>query len=274
MQTLEGDGMDVMRPFPAGTLSYIDPFLLFDRLGPVTFAPGGAKGVPAHPHRGFEVVTYLLSGRIAHRDSQGGSGTLGPGDVQWMRAGSGLVHSEMPDSEFLSTGGTLHALQLWVNLPQRDKMLPPEYRNVRAASIPRVANAAARAQVVVGEAYGVRSPVATRVPIVYDHFKIARGQPVALPVWADATALAYVLEGTGTAGSDRRPFIANQLIVFTTDGDRVDITAGDNDVDIVVLAGRPLNEPVARYGPFVMNTPHEISQAIDDFRSGKMGTLA
>ena len=265
--------MDVMRPFPAGTLSYVDPFLLLDRLGPVTFAPGAAKGIPPHPHRGFEAVTYLLSGRIAHRDSFGGSGTLGPGDVQWMRAGSGLVHSEMPDEDFRRTGGVLHAIQLWVNLPRADKMLPPEYRDIAAKNIPHVDAGAARVKVIAGEAFGARATLGTKVPITYLHFSIKRGQSIAQPVRPQDAVLAYSLEGNGTAGSDRRAFTANQLIVFASEGERIELAAGDTGVEAIVLAARPLGEPVARYGPFVMNTPHELSQAIDDYRGGKMGTL-
>jgi redox-sensitive bicupin YhaK (pirin superfamily) len=273
LQTMEGDGMDVMRPFPAGTLSYIDPFLLLDRLGPVHFAPGAAKGVPPHPHRGFEVVTYLLSGRMTHRDSFGGSGTLGPGDVQWMRAGSGVVHSEMPDDEFRRTGGTLHAVQLWVNLPRADKMLPPEYRDIPARSVPHVDNKAAHVTVIAGEAFGARATLATRIPIMYLHVTIKPRQSIAVPVAAGDTALAYSLEGSGYAGTDRRAFAPNQLIVFEADGQVIDLAAEDGPAELVVLAARPLGEPVARYGPFVMNTPHEVSEAIDDYRSGKMGSL-
>jgi quercetin 2,3-dioxygenase len=270
---MEGDGMDVMRPFPAGTLSYVDPFLLLDRLGPVTFAPGAAKGVPAHPHRGFETITYLLSGRLAHRDSLGRSGTLGAGDVQWMRAGSGIVHSEMPDDEFRRTGGTLHALQLWVNLPRADKMLPPEYRDIPARNIPQVDSGSGRVKVIAGEAFGKKATLGTKVPITYVHATIKGGQSIAMPVRSGDTVIAYALEGRGVAGSGRHPFSANQLIVFAADGERVELAAGDAAADLIVLAATPLGEPVARYGPFVMNTPHEVSQAIDDYRSGKMGAL-
>jgi quercetin 2,3-dioxygenase len=270
---MEGDGMDVMRPFPAGTLSYIDPFLLLDRLGPVTFAPGAAKGVPPHPHRGFETVTYLLSGRIMHRDSRGGSGTLQPGDVQWMRAGSGIVHSEMPDDEFRRTGGVLHAIQLWVNLPLADKMLAPDYRDIPARLVPKIETAGVRVKVIAGEAFGIRATLETKVPITYVHFSIPRGRSVTMPVKPDDTVLAYTLDGNGTAGADRKSFTPNQLIVFAPGGDRVELAAGDASVETIVLAARPLGDPVARYGPFVMNTPHEVSQAIDDYRTGKMGSL-
>jgi quercetin 2,3-dioxygenase len=272
-QTMEGDGMDVMRPFPAGTLSYVDPFLLLDRLGPVAFAPGAAKGIPPHPHRGFETVTYLLSGRIVHRDSRGGSGTLQPGDVQWMRAGSGIVHSEMPDDEFRRTGGVLHAIQLWVNLPRADKMLPPEYHDIPAKRVPQLDTPGGRAKLIAGDAFGMRVTPETKVPITYIHFSITRGRSVTQPVKPDDTVLAYALDGNGTAGADRKPFTSNQLIVFGTGGDRVELAAGDASVEMIFLAARPLGEPVARYGPFVMNTPHEVSQAIDDYRAGKMGSL-
>jgi len=271
---MEGDGMDVMRPFPAGTLSYFDPFLLLDRLGPVTFAPGAAKGVPPHPHRGFETITYLLSGRIAHRDSRGGSGTLGTGDVQVMRAGSGIVHSEMPDEEFLRSGGVLHAIQLWVNLPRAEKMSPAEYHDLRAKQVPQADTGTGRVKVIAGEAFGVKSPLQTTLPLTYLHFSIKRGRAISQAVKPDDAVLAYALEGTGTAGADRRPFAANQLIVFGAEGARIDIAADDAaNLEVIVIAARPLGEPVARYGPFVMNTPHEVTQAIDDYRAGKLGSL-
>jgi len=274
-QTMEGDGMDVMRAFPAGTTSYFDPFLLLDRLGPVTFAPGAAKGVPAHPHRGFEAITYLLQGEIEHRDSFGGSGMLRAGDVQWMRAGSGLIHSEMPPEDFRRRGGTLQAIQLWVNLPRADKMLKPEYRDIGAAEIPEVETSdhSTRVKVIAGEAAGKSAVLGTRVPITYLHFTLKASRSVTQRVGAGDTVLAYTLEGRGVAGRDRRPIAPNQLVVFSSDGDAVELAAGDQDLQVLILAGLPLGEPVSRYGPFVMNTPQEINDAIEAFRSGLMGTL-
>src|SRR3989441_6977951 len=195
--TLEGAGFLVHRPFPSGALSDFDPFLLLDEMGPMDLKPGEAKGAPDHPHRGFETVTYMLSGGFAHKDSQGHSGKISPGDVQWMTAGGGVVHSEMPDEEFAKAGGRMHGLQLWVNLPKRDKLMTPRYQEVPAEKIPEAksVDGKVRVRVIAGESLGARAVIDTRTPIQYLHFRIERGAHITQPVPHDYNAFAYVLDG-------------------------------------------------------------------------------
>jgi hypothetical protein len=204
VETLEGEGIVVRRPGPKSSFSDFDPFLLLDELGPVDVEPGQAKGAPDHPHRGFETVTYLLEGQLEHKDSQGHTGTLGPGDVQWMTAGSGIVHSEMPSQEFARTGGRLHALQLWVNLPSRDKLMPPRYQEISADRIPiaQTSDGEVTVKVIAGSALGVNAVISTRTPIMYLHFTLNKSATVVQPVPRDYNAFAYVLEGEGVFGRD------------------------------------------------------------------------
>lgn len=278
VETLEGAGFVVRRPFPKSTFSEFDPFLLLDELGPVDLKPGQAKGAPDHPHRGFETVSYVLDGRLEHKDSQGHAGMLQPGDVQWMTAGSGIVHSEMPEAEFARTGGRLHGIQLWVNLPQRDKMMPPRYQEISAQQIPtaQTANGLVTVRVIAGSALGVEAVIATQTPIFYLHFTLQPGGAIAQPVSSAYNAFAYVLEGEGQFGADLEPAGDGQMVLFAQDGDEIRI-ANSSDatqpLDLLLIGGVPLNEPVVRYGPFVMNTEAEIRQAIDDFRNGRMGTI-
>src|SRR5256885_1248250 len=177
IETLEGAGFLVRRPFPKASVSEFDPFLLLDEMGPMTLAPGQAKGAPDHPHRGFETVTYVLSGEMEHKDSQGHSGKLSAGDVQWMTAGAGVIHSEMPSAEFQREGGTLHGFQLWVNLPQQNKMMQPRYQEIQSASIPtaRTKDGLVSVRVIGGEALGARAVIETVTPIIYLHFTLQPG---------------------------------------------------------------------------------------------------
>jgi hypothetical protein len=269
--TLEGEGVLVHRAFPTGVLKELDPFLLLDEMGPKDFAPGELKGIPDHPHRGFETVTYLLEGHFEHRDSGGHAGRLGPGDVQWMTAGAGVVHSEMPASNFAQTGGMLHGFQLWVNLPRRDKMMQPRYQEVPAAKIPVAQSGDVKVRVIAGESLGKNAVIDTRTPIMYLHATLEKGATFEQPVPRDYNVFAYVVSGSGTFGARR--VSRGQVVVFGTDGDGISMTA-DEDLSVLLIGGVPLNEPVARYGPFVMNTPEEIQQAIDDYRQGKMGVIA
>ncbi len=258
----EGGGVQVRRAFPTHRIAHVDPFLLFDHLGPLAFSPGEARGFPEHPHRGFETVTYLLRGAMEHRDSFGNHGRLGPGDVQWMTAGSGLVHAEMPAAEMVRDGGVLEGFQIWVNLPRRDKMTAPHYQEWKAERIPRVIREGVEARVVAGEAMGVRGAVETRSPIAYIHFTLAPGATFQQAAPASQNALVYSVE-------------EGRMTAYAHDGDAVELAnAGDVPVNLLFLAGQPLDEPVVRYGPFVMNSKEEIAQAFEDFRSGKMGTLA
>ncbi|MBD2004520.1 MULTISPECIES: pirin family protein [Cyanophyceae] len=278
VETLEGEGMLVRRPFPKSSFSHFDPFLLLDELGPVDFEPGQAKGAPDHPHRGFETVSYVLEGRLEHKDSQGHAGQLGSGDVQWMTAGAGVVHSEMPEREFARTGGRLHGLQLWVNLPQRDKMMKPRYQEISAEQIPtaQTDDGLVTVKAIAGEALGVKSAIATQTPIMYLHFTLQPGGTVVQPVPKEYNAFTYVLDGEGLFGADKERAGDGQMVLFAQDGGEVAIANPSNarsPLDVLLIAGVPLNEPVVRYGPFVMNTEAEIVQAIEDYRNGRMGSI-
>jgi redox-sensitive bicupin YhaK (pirin superfamily) len=269
---LEGEGMIVTRPFPTARLDQLDPFLLLDRMGPVAHGPGEAKGAPDHPHRGFETVTYVLEGAIEHGDSQGNRGLIGPGDVQWMTAGSGVLHSEMPSEEIRRSGGRLHGFQLWVNLPRRDKMMQPRYQELRAADIPKAVSEDGKVNVTViaGESLGTRATIDTRTPIIYLHVRLAAGARFTQRVPRSHNAFAFVIGGEATFGE----LVAreNDVAIFESDGDEITIAAGSG-AELLVIAGIPLHEPVARYGPFVMNTVGEIRQAMLDYQSGRFGEI-
>jgi redox-sensitive bicupin YhaK (pirin superfamily) len=276
VRTLEGAGFAVRRPFPTPALDHVDPFLLLDEMGPSDLGPGEAKGAPDHPHRGFETVTYLLAGEMEHRDSSGHAGRLRPGDVQWMTAGAGVVHSEMPSAEFERGGGRMHGFQLWVNLPRRDKLMAPRYQEFPGARIPlaRSEDGAVTVRVLAGEALGARAVIDTRTPIVYLHFTLRPGGRVRQPVPASYTACAYVFAGDARVGPDDRPVGEAQLAIFGDDGEEVVLAAPSVETEVLLLAGEPLREPVARYGPFVMNTPGEIRQALLDYQAGRLGRIA
>lgn len=277
IETLEGEGFLVHRPFPTYALSDFDPFLLLDEMGPKDLAPGEAKGASDHPHRGFETVTYMLDGRMQHKDSQGHAGKLTPGDVQWMTAGAGVVHSEMPEPEFSRQGGRLHGFQLWVNLPQRDKMMRPRYQEIPATRIPSATteDGLAMVRVIAGESLGVRAVIETRTPIIYLHFTLQPGGSVSQHVPTEYNGFAYVIEGEGLFGAEREKGSRGQMVMLAQDGDEVTIENGrDVPLELLLIAGVPLGEPIARYGPFVMNTREEIQQAFEDYRSGRMGAIA
>ena len=267
---LEGEGMIVTRPFPTDRLDQLDPFLLLDRLGPVTHGPGEAKGAPDHPHRGFETVTYVLDGAIEHADSQGNRGRIGAGDVQWMTAGSGVIHSEMPSAEIRRNGGAVHGFQLWVNLPRQDKMMKPRYQELRAAEIPTAVSPDGKAivTVIAGESLGTRASIDTRTPIMYLHVRLAAGGRFRQPIPKNYNAFAFVVRGEAAFGD--RAASENDMVIFDGNGDEVEI-ATDSGVELLLIGGVPLNEPVARYGPFVMNTLGEIRQAMIDYQSGHFG---
>ena len=280
-RTLEGGGFPVRRPFPTPELPLVDPFLLLDEMGPVRWGPGEAIGAPDHPHRGFETVTYLLVGRMQHRDSAGHAGVLGPGDVQWMTAGSGVVHSEMPEDEFLATGGESHGFQIWVNLPRRDKMMAPRYQEVPRSEIPvgRSGDGRVTARVVAGEALGVRAVIDTVTPIQYVHYTIRPGGRVTQVAPPEHNALAYIFAGEARVGpgeADARRVADGELAILG-DGGSMDLAVdagADRPAEILVLTGVPLREPVARYGPFVMSTQREIIQAVEDYQAGRLGRIA
>ncbi len=278
IETLEGGGFLVRRPFPKASFSDFDPFLLLDEMGPMDVAPGEAKGAPDHPHRGFETVTYMLSGEMEHKDSQGHEGRLTPGDVQWMTAGAGVVHAEMPSREFQRVGGRMHGFQLWVNLPKSDKMMKPRYQEIPSSRIPKATSAdgLVTVGVIAGEAMGERAVIETRTPIIYLHYRIKPGGVTKQQVPGPYNAFAYIVEGEGLFGAEGERAVDGQMVLFAQDGNELRIenpAAEKTNLEVLVIAGVPLNEPVARYGPFVMNTEDEIRQAIKDYQLGRMGAI-
>ncbi|MBA9002251.1 pirin family protein [Thermomonospora cellulosilytica] len=284
---LEGEGFEVRRPFPGMDLSLADPFLLLDHMGAVEYAPGEAKGTPWHPHRGFETVTYIIDGAFQHRDTTGGGGLISDGDTQWMTAASGIQHIEQPPPELVAKGGLFHGVQLWVNLPRAQKWAPPRYQDIRATDIKLLAGAdgASLVRVIAGELAGHEGPGVTYTPITYLHATVSPGARLTMPWPRDFNALLYVLSGDGFAGPEDRPVSEGQLAVFggshhTEHGDALTLRAADtqplagrNGWEVLVLGGLPIREPIARYGPFVMNTREEIVQAFEDFQAGRMGTI-
>ena len=276
--TLEGEGFVVHRSFPNHGLMEFDPFLLLDEMGPMILSAGEAKGAPDHPHRGFETVTYMVDGAFEHKDSQGHSGKLKTGDVQWMTAGSGVIHSEMPEKELSEKGGKLHGFQLWVNLPKKDKMVNPRYQDIPASRIPvaQSSDGKIKVRVIAGESLGRKAVIETRTPIMYLHFTLQPGASVTQTVPQNYNAFAYVASGEGLFGEGLVPAHKEQAVLFEKDGDEVTIKIHDDatsPLEMLLIAGVPLGEPVARYGPFVMNTEEEIQQAIVDYNSGKMGKI-
>ena len=274
---LEGGGFVVRRPFPTAGLDLVDPFLLLDEMGPADYGPGEAVGAPDHPHRGFETVTYMLEGEFEHEDSAGHRGAIAPGDVQWMTAGRGVVHSEMPTSRIRERGGRIHGFQIWVNLPARDKMMAPRYQEVPASRIPEAASGdgRARVRVIAGQALGAQAIIDTRTPIVYQDWTLEPGAAVEQPVAEDHQAFVYVFEGSLELGPEGHVVDDGELGLLGA-GDRVRFAVPEGAAGparLLFLAGQPLREPVARHGPFVMNTEAEIRQAMSDYRSGRLGEI-
>jgi redox-sensitive bicupin YhaK (pirin superfamily) len=271
--TLEGGGFLVHRPLPTRSVDQLDPFLLLDEMGPMNHGPGEAEGAPDHPHKGFELITYLLAGEMEHLDSHGNQGILRAGDAQYMLGGAGLVHSEMPSAEFLRTGGHRHGFQIWVNLSKADKALAPRYKDVPLATIPVVRPSdGVTARVLAGEAFGVRGPVHTATPWSYVHVTLAPGARVEEPVPRDWTATAYVFGGAGSIGA--REVRRGDYAVFDGDGDAIGLeNTGTEPLDALLLCARPIAEPMVRYGPFVMNSVEEIHAAFDDYRAGRFGAI-
>ncbi len=277
VRTLEGGGFPVRRPFPTPGLMQVDPFLLLDHLGPVQWGPGEGIGAPDHPHRGFETVTYLLSGEFQHKDSAGHSGRLTPGDVQWMTAGAGVVHSELPSEAFMRDGGVMHGFQIWVNLPARDKLTRPRYQEIPRAGIPQGESADGKVsvRVIAGEALGKSAVIETRTPIIFLHYTLQPGGDTLQPVPAGFNALVYLISGSARIGAGQQPVHEGQMAGLGA-GESVRLSADPDagtPADLLLLAGQPLGEPVARHGPFVMNTREEIEQAFRDYQSGRMGRI-
>jgi redox-sensitive bicupin YhaK (pirin superfamily) len=278
---LEGEGFEVRRPFPGYELSLADPFLLLDHMGAVEYAPGEAKGTPWHPHRGFETVTYMIDGAFEHQDTTGGGGLITDGATQWMTAGAGIQHIERPPDRLVAKGGLFHGIQLWVNLPAAQKWLPPRYQDIGARDVALLSNedGSSLVRIIAGELDGHRGPGMTYTPITYLHATVAPGSRLRLPWPRDFNALVYVLAGRGYAGVEERPLDEGQLAAFGP-GDALAVRAADRQPspaaagwEILVLGGLPIREPIARYGPFVVNTREEIYQAIEDYHAGKMGVI-
>ncbi|MGZ6080659.1 MAG: pirin family protein [Myxococcaceae bacterium] len=273
----EGGGFVVRRPFPVPGLVQIDPFLLLDEMGPVEYRPGEAVGAPDHPHRGFETVTYLLEGDWEHEDSAGNRGHIGPGDVQWMTAGAGVVHSELPSERIRAKGGRVHGFQIWVNLPRRDKMMAPRYQEIPSSRLPERTSddGLARVRLLAGEALGGKAVIETRTPVLLHDWTLSPGAQVEVPVPADFQVFGYVFGGAVRAGPEAREIRDGQAALFGA-GDviRLGVPAeAKGPARLLLLGGVPIGEPVARYGPFVMNSPEEIHQAIVDFQAGRLGAI-
>jgi redox-sensitive bicupin YhaK (pirin superfamily) len=276
----EGEGFPVRRAFAGVDLARLDPFVHMDQMGEVEYAPGEPKGTPWHPHRGFETVTYIMDGIFDHQDSNGGGGTITNGDTQWMTAGGGILHIEKPPESLVVSGGLFHGIQLWVNLPKAQKWAPPRYQDIRANSVALLStpDAGALVRVIAGEVDGHAGPGSTYSPMALVHATLAPTARLDLPWRQDFNALVYVLAGAGVVGPDRRPIRTGQLAVLGA-GDVVTVqAAGQQDahtpqLEVLILGGLPIREPVAWAGPFVMNTEAEVRQAFADFQAGRMGQI-
>jgi quercetin 2,3-dioxygenase len=276
----EGEGFPVRRAFAGVTLADLDPFVHMDQMGEVDYAPGEPKGTSWHPHRGFETVTYMIDGTFQHQDSHGGGGVINNGATQWMTAGAGILHIETPPEELVVSGGLFHGIQLWVNLPASDKFTPPAYQSLEGAEVRLLGSedGGALVRLIAGEIDGHRGPGSTHTPIAVVHATVLPGARLRLPWRSDFNALVYVLAGAGTVGAERRPIATGQLAVLGA-GDVVAVgAAGRQDgnlpgLEVLVLGGRPIREPVAAYGPFVMNTRAELLQAFEDYQAGRLGVI-
>ena len=271
MATSDGAGVKLRRSLGSNPHSRLDPFLMLDEFysdNPDDYI----AGFPPHPHRGFETVTYMLDGRMEHRDHLGNTGDLGPGSVQWMTAGRGVIHSEMPKQ----SEGRMRGFQLWLNLPSAEKMKPAEYRDIPAADIAELDFEGGSARVIAGTlslsgelitgpVNGPDAPINTDP--LYADLRLSAGSEVEIPVKADYSVLAYLYDGQAVIDGRELPHRSAGVL---TDGDRVVVRAGDEGAGLLLLAGKPIGEPVAQYGPFVMNTREEIEQAIADYRDGRL----
>ncbi|MFG1782302.1 pirin family protein [Rhodococcus oryzae] len=276
----EGEGFPVRRAFAGVDLKHLDPFIHMDQMGEVNYAPGEPKGTPWHPHRGFETVTYMIDGIMEHQDSNGGGGTIGGGDTQWMTAGGGILHIETPPEHLVISGGLFHGVQLWVNLPRDNKMAAPRYQDITGNKVALLSSpdGGALVRVIAGEVDGHQGPGSTYTPISLVHATIAPGARLTLPWNPEFNALAYVLAGEGTIGAERRPVRMGQTTVFGR-GDTLTVAAADTQdsrtesLEVFILGGKPIREPVAMAGPFVMNTKAEVIQAFEDFQAGRLGSI-
>ena len=275
----EGEGFPVRRAFAGVNLADLDPFIHMDQMGEVDYGPGEPRGTAWHPHRGFETVTYMIDGVFEHKDSTGGGGLITNGDTQWMTAGGGILHIERPPESLVTTGGLFHGIQLWVNLPSKDKMVAPRYQDIRSEKVTLLSSpdGGALVRVIAGDVAGQSGPGVTHTPIALVHATIAPAGQLDLPWPRPFNALVYALSGQGSVADGTR-LAAGQLAVLGA-GDDIRITADqtqDNhtpNFDVLILGGQPIREPVAAYGPFVMNNREELVQAFDDFQAGRLGQI-
>lgn len=277
---LEGEGFPVRRAFAGVDLADLDPFIHMDQMGEVEYAPGEPKGTPWHPHRGFETVTYMIDGTFEHHDSNGGGGLITNGDTQWMTAGAGILHIEKPPEALVASGGLFHGFQLWVNLPAAQKWAPPRYQDLRAREVALATShdGGSLVRVIAGDVAGQSGPGSTYTPMTLVHISLSPGARIVLPWRPDYNALVYALAGAGSVGMERRPISMGQLATFGA-GNSIVIEAAPRqesrspNLDVLVLGGRPIREPVAWMGPFVMNTREEIVQAVSDYHAGRLGAI-
>jgi redox-sensitive bicupin YhaK (pirin superfamily) len=276
----EGEGFPVRRAFAGIDLADLDPFIHMDQMGEVEYGPGEPKGTPWHPHRGFETVTYIIDGEFEHADSHGGGGRITNGDTQWMTAGGGVLHIERPPESLIATGGVFHGVQLWVNLPRARKWVEPRYQDLRGnqSVLLTTPDGGVLVRVIAGDIAGHQGPGSTYTPMVMLHATVSPGAQLKLPWRPDFNALVYVLAGGGTVGAERRPIETGQLALFGP-GDTITVEGAGKqesryaEMEVVVLGGAPIREPVAWGGPFVMNTRAEVLQAFEDFQAGKLGVI-
>jgi redox-sensitive bicupin YhaK (pirin superfamily) len=276
----EGEGFQVRRGFAGVPQSELDPFVHFDHMGEVDLAPGEPMGTPWHPHRGFETVSYVIDGVIEHQDSNGGGGRITDGDTQWMTAGAGILHIEAPPESLVMSGGVFHGTQLWVNLPRAQKMTPPRYQDIRGrqAALLTTPDGGALIRVIAGAIAGYAGPGSTHTPITLAHITVEPGAQVDLSWHPGYNALVYALAGAGTVGAERQPIRVGQLAVHS-EGDALHVAANPRQdshtpkLELYVMGGRPIREPVAHHGPFVMNTHDELTQAFEDYQAGRLGVI-
>ncbi|MCV7253186.1 pirin family protein [Mycobacterium hackensackense] len=276
----EGEGFPVVRAFAGVSAADLDPFIHMDQMGEIEYQPGEPRGTDWHPHRGFETVTYMIDGRFAHQDSHGGGGLITDGATQWMTAGAGILHIETPPAELVESGGVFHGIQLWVNLPRADKFATPRYQAIEGREVQLLSSAdgGALVRVIAGEVDGHTGPGGTHTPITLAHATIAPGARLDMPWDRRFNALVYVLSGRGSVRPVSHPIQQGQLAVLGP-GDRIALAAdGSQDshrpaMEVLLLGGQPIREPVFHYGPFVMNSKSEVIEALEDFNAGRFGTV-
>lgn len=277
----EGEGFPVVRAFAGVGMADLDPFVHMDQIGEVEYEPGEPRGTDWHPHRGFETVTYMIDGELAHQDSHGGGGLITDGATQWMTAGSGILHIETPPVDTVLRGGTFHGIQLWVNLPRKKKFTPPRYQAIEGGDVELLASAdgGALVRIIAGEIDGHRGPGITHTPITLAHATVHAGAQLNIPWQRDLNSLVYVLAGRGAVGPAGHPIHQGQLAVMGA-GDRITVVADSvsdkyrgTALELLILGGRPIREPVVHYGPFVMNSKAEVIEAFEDYQSGKFRSI-